>query len=447
MKEQFLDYISKERLCRREDRVLLTVSGGIDSVVMADLFYRAGYQCAIAHCNFQLRGEESEGDEAFVRTLAAGYEMPVYVERFDTARFAEQHGISIQMAARQLRYEWFGSIAQKYDFQSIATAHNLNDNVETLFLNLARGTGIKGLTGIPSRNGRIIRPLLFASRQEIREYADWGHLRYREDSSNASRKYHRNRIRLDVIPALEDVSPQFIRIMNENMSRFRESVRIFQDKVEQIRSELFRPEGELVRINAGVLGKLEPRQTLLHELFSVYNFTQTQCQKIGSMLSAEPGKQFISPTHRLYKDREDLILAENREEHFDRYYIDSPQHTASLPFPVDVEEMDINELGPIPSDPSVACLDLDTLTFPLTVRRWLHGDYFIPLGMTQMKKISDFFIDEKLSVPEKERSWILASGKKIVWIMGHRIDNRFKITEQTRRVLRLTIYSDGAASG
>jgi len=442
MEEQFRKYIEKEFLCRSNDRILLTVSGGIDSVVMADLFYRTGYSCAIAHCNFQLRGDESEGDEAFVRTIAAGYEMPVYVQRFQTESYAEQHGLSIQMAARKLRYEWFASLAEQYDFQLIATAHNLNDNVETLFLNLSRGTGYRGLAGIPSRNENIIRPLLFAARKQIKAYTEERHLRYREDSSNALRKYSRNRIRLDVIPAMEEVNPLFNTVMNENINRFREAFQIYQEAVEKVREQLFRKEGELIRIETSGLKELEPRATWLYELFSVYGFNQDQCLSIGDMLFAGPGKQFISPTHRLYKNRDDLILTATKEEQFDRYYIDSPLHQVSLPFSMDVEEMEAGTMKNIPADPQIACLDLDRIVFPLTVRRWLHGDYFIPLGMDQMKKVSDFFIDEKLSVPEKERIWILASGKKIVWIMGKRIDDRFKITENTSRILKLTLYNE-----
>jgi len=440
MISQFISYIDKELLCSKSDRILLTVSGGIDSVVMADLFYRERYDCAIAHCNFQLRGTESEGDEAYVRSLASGYEMPVFVERFNTEYFAEQHGISIQMAARQLRYEWFSRIAEKYDFRYIATAHNLNDSVETFFLNLARGTGIRGLTGIPSRNGNIIRPLLFAARKDITEYATEKKLRFREDSSNASRKYTRNRVRLDVIPSMEEVNPFFIQSMKENIDRLRESSEIFSTAVERVREGLFRVQGDMARIPVSELKKLEPRSTWLYELFSVYGFNQMQCRQISEFLFSGSGKQFISATHRLYKDREELILVQTREEQFDRFYIDSPMHNASLPFPMDIEEVTPDELDSIPASPEIACLDLDRLVFPLTIRRWLHGDYFVPLGMTQMKKVSDFFIDQKLSIPEKERSWILASGNKIAWIMGQRIDNRFRITENTKRILRLTIY-------
>jgi len=442
MNSRFSSYIEQELLCRKGDRILLAVSGGIDSVVMADLFYREGFDCVIAHCNFQLRGEESEGDEAFVRSLAASYEMPVYVERFDTERYADQHGISIQMAARQLRYEWFARLAAKYDFDVIATAHNMNDTVETFFLNLSRGTGIRGLSGIPRRNGNIIRPLLFASREQIRFYAGERQLRYREDSSNSSRKYTRNKVRLDIIPAMEEINPGFIQVMSENIERIRESAQILHTAVEEKRRELFREHGELIRITISELKGLEPRNTWLYELFSVYGFTQLQCQHISDMFYSGSGKQSVSPTHRLYKDREELIITPTREEHFERYYIDSPMHLASLPFPMDLEELSASELDAFPTSPEIACLDLDRLVFPLTIRRWLHGDYFVPLGMTQMKKVSDFFIDEKLSVPEKARSWILVSGNKIAWIMGQRIDNRFRITPESKRILRLTMYPD-----
>jgi tRNA(Ile)-lysidine synthase len=442
MLEPFKQYIEEQALCRFGDRILLTVSGGVDSVVMTHLFAEAGWECAIAHCNFQLRGQESEADEAFVRSLAARLEMPVFVERFDVKRESGVTGGSVQMAARNLRYNWFRSLAEKHSYDAIATAHNLNDSVETFFLNLARGTGIKGLTGIPPRNGKVIRPLLFATRKEIIDFAATSGIAFREDSSNRETKYQRNKIRHDVIPAMEQLNPGFITTMAANLKRMEEAGVIFGQVVDRVREQVFRKENGRIVADAKVIRELSPSGTWLHELFSPFGFTRAQCEGIRQILDADPGRCSISPTHQLFKDRQQLILVESRPKAFERYYLDDPDKPSSLPFSMDVEVLDRHDLSAIPGEPGIACLDYDSIQFPLTIRHWLHGDYFYPLGMEQMKKLSDFFVDEKVPVPEKECTWILASGRKIVWIMGYRIDNRFRITDRTRRVLLLRLHTD-----
>lgn len=419
---------------------MLAVSGGVDSVVMTDLFYRASYQCTILHCNFNLRGAESDGDEAFVRSLAASYDMPVYVQEFETEDLAAEEGISIQMAARKLRYEWFEEISTKHGVNIIATAHNMNDTVETVLINLSRGTGIKGLTGIPTKNEKFIRPLLNVSRREILKYIDERQLRYREDSSNASKKYHRNKIRHDVIPVMEEVNPAFVKTMYENIRKISEGYEIFQDTIEKKRDSLFVKLSTHYEIKIAEIKKLSPLSTWLYELFSIYNFSKDQCQDIEMILDSDSGKQFISTTHLLYKDRDKLLLLEVEEESFERFYIDSPGSKASLPFAMDIDLIDREDAGDFPSSQKIAFLDFEKLTFPLTIRKWQHGDYFFPLGMQQMKKVSDFFIDTKIPVPVKKKIWIMASGKNIIWIMGSRIDDRYKVTETTDQVLKLEIY-------
>jgi tRNA(Ile)-lysidine synthase len=442
MLQEFNSFIRKHELCCPDDRILLTVSGGIDSLVMAHLFKKAGYDCAIAHCNFQLRGEDSEKDERFVRSLALQLEIPVFVKRFDVKAEMQEKGISLQMAARDLRYTWFEELAAEQSMDRIATAHNQNDSVETFFLNLSRGSGIRGLKGISPRRGKIIRPLLYASRAQIESFQQAQHIEFREDASNQETKYQRNKIRHDVLPVMEHINPGFMEIMQGNMERIGEVYEIYTRAIEDARRELFVEENGRIVIPTDKLKKLHPLPTWLFELFSPYGFTRSQCVGIQKIMTAGPGRQSISASHRLYKDRNQMILVPSDSESFERYYLDDAEKASSLPFPMDMEVLERSELESIPDDPMTACLDLDGIHFPLTIRHWMHGDYFYPLGMNQIKKLSDFFVDQKVPVPEKERIWIIASGKKIVWIMGHRIDNRFRITASTRKVLLLRLQPD-----
>ncbi|MEX0981687.1 MAG: tRNA lysidine(34) synthetase TilS [Bacteroidales bacterium] len=440
MTGRFKLFIDQHGLCTDQQRIMLAVSGGIDSVVMTDLFCTNGYNCSVLHCNFGLRGEESEGDEAYVRSLAARYDLPVYVKKFKSKEYAEENGISIQMAARELRYRWFDDISQELNVKVIATAHNLNDSVETVLLNLCRGTGIKGLTGIPPVNGKYIRPLLFATRKEILGYGRIHHLQYREDSSNASKKYHRNKLRHDIIPVFEGINPSFIRTMGENIGRFSESHAIYSEQVLKKRNEICIKKENHIEVNIRAIKELRPIGSWLYELFSEFEFSTEQCLNIENILDSESGKQFISPTHRLFRDREKFLICKIEDTAFERYYIDSPESEAALPFSMDIEVLDRSSLESFPDSENIACLDLEKLNFPLILRRWQHGDYFFPLGMEQMKKVSDFYIDNKIPVPLKKTTWLLTSGKKIVWIVGLRIDNRFKITETTQKILRLHYY-------
>jgi tRNA(Ile)-lysidine synthase len=442
MIQQFNSYISAKDLCRPGDRILLAVSGGIDSVVMTHLFMEAGYDCAVAHCNFRLRGEESDMDEAFVRSLAHSLDIPVYVKKFDVEAVMNEHGISLQMAARDLRYQWFEELLTQHSMDRVATAHNKNDAVETFFLNLSRGSGIRGLKGIAPRRGKIIRPILFASRSRIESFQQARGIGFREDSSNLETKYQRNKIRHDVLPVMEQIHPGFLEIMYGNMERLEEVYEIYNQYIEQVRMEIFDERQGKTVIDTGRLKALTPLATWFYELFSPYGFTRSQCEGIRKIMDSDSGRQSISTTHRLFKDRDRMILVPVESESFERYYLDDPGKQSLLPFPMDMEVLERSDLEAIPDDPMTACLDLDTIQFPLTIRRWMHGDYFYPLGMEQLKKLSDFFVDNKVPVPEKERIWIIASGKKIVWVMGYRIDNRFRITPDTTRVLRLSFQSD-----
>ncbi len=442
MVDQLLSYLEEKMLCRVTDRLILAVSGGIDSVVMAHIFSRTSFTCAIAHCNFQLRGEDSESDEIFVRSLGESLQMPVYVKRFNVEEITRERGISVQMAAREVRYTWFDELLAGQSHDLVATAHHKNDSVESFFLNLSRGTGIRGLVGIPASNRKVIRPLLFSTKEEIHEYCNQNKLEYRVDASNLEIKYRRNKIRHDVIPAMEQINQGFIETMSMNMNRLSEVEGIYKQAIEETRKSLFKEVSGRITIEIEKLSSLTPRRTWFYELFSTYGFTRAQCEGIESIIRAKPGKQSISTTHTLFKDRELLILSELTVKSFDRYYLDSPENLSSIPFPMDMEIIDRSDLTQIPDDQTMACIDFDEIQFPLTIRHWTRGDYFYPLGMNKIKKLSDFFVDSKISVPEKESTWILASGKMIVWIMGHRIDHRFRIKENTTKVLRLRFQAD-----
>lgn len=442
MLQGFNSYLRKLELCSPDDRILLAVSGGMDSVVMANLFKEAGFDCVIAHCNFQLRGNDSDLDESFVRSMALSLELPVLVKCFDVELEMKERGISLQMAARDLRYRWFEELLDEQGLDRVATAHNKNDAIETFFLNLSRGSGIRGLKGISPSRGKIIRPLLFASRKQIESYQQEHKLEYREDSSNLETKYQRNKIRHDVLPLMEQINPAFMDVMDGNMERLGEVFEIYDRAIQEVRMRLLEEKQGKISIVTEELLKLSPLKTWLYELFSPFGFTRLQCEGIEGILKAGPGRQSISTTHRLYKDRDRMILVPSDSKTFERFYLDDPEKPSALPFPMDMEVMERNELNTIPDDHNTACLDLDEIQFPLTVRRWVHGDYFYPLGMEQIKKLSDFFVDEKVPIPEKESAWIMASGKKIVWIMGYRIDHRFRITPKTKRVLILRFQPD-----
>jgi tRNA(Ile)-lysidine synthase len=444
MMDQFTDFIHENSLCGPGDRILAAVSGGIDSVVMLDMLVRAGFETGIAHCNFQLRGEESDRDEAFVESLAAKYGVPYHGNRFGTEGVAREEKISVQMAARNLRYKWFEEIRVSGGYDLIATAHNQDDVIETFFINLSRGTGIRGLTGILPKAGRVIRPLLFASRRDIKSYAAENNISYREDSSNASEKYLRNRVRHKLLPILEDQNPSFRKSLIETMARLSETERLYSEEMDSLKKGLLKLDGDRISIPIGKLERLESRKTVLYEILADYNFPPASIGDILNSLDSDPGKQFFSPSHRLVKDREDLILTPLKENEDRRYYLETGEGQIYDPIDLEWVVVENTETFRIPKDPNVACLDPDLFEFPLILRRWQRGDYFQPFGMKGMKKISDFLIDEKVSLPDKENVWLLACGSKILWVIGYRIDERFRIGTDTRQVLMMK-YSPARA--
>jgi len=431
-------FIASVKLFSRTDTILLAVSGGIDSTVMAHLFRQAKFRFAIAHCNFGLRGRDSDDDAEFVRQLAHDLDARYFTVKFDTQAVSSERGISIQMAARDLRYEWFGKIRQENGLDWIATAHHLDDQAETFLMNLIRGTGIAGLHGIPVKNGMIIRPLMFAFRRDIAEFAAQNKISFRTDHSNSEIKYLRNKIRHEVIPLLSTINPEFVHGLTDTISRIREFERLGNSTLDEWR--------RLVLIN-GVHDKtveikrllqVSPVEQYAWALLSPFGFNETQVSNILCCLEKEESKVFNSPTHRLVKDRGHLVIS-SAGPHEDEKPLKIGSFTRrkriSRPVPLVFQRIKDVANYEIPVGRNAASMDFDKLRFPLVVRRWHEGDTFFPLGMKKRKKLSDFFIDQKFSLTEKERTWLVCSGHDIVWIIGHRIDHRYRITLATREIL------------
>ena len=438
MLSRFLEYSREEKLFTGGSRVLLAVSGGIDSMAMAWLFRESGTEHSIAHCNFSLRGAESDGDEEFVKSWAATNNIPFFSTRFDTLGYAATRKISVQMAARELRYGWFSSLILQEGFDALAVAHNLNDNVETFIINLLRGTGLTGLTGMKQHNGDVIRPLLFASREEISSFASENKIGYREDSSNVQLKYTRNRIRHTVMPVMEKVNPGMLDAITDTMRHLASSSEIVDVYISKLAGEVFRSDGEKAEADIKSLISLTPVAPHIYELFRRYGISPKQTEEVIALLRSDTGRFMFTSTHRLLNDRGRIIITPRNSQAPEEYCFNSIDEMrisglfSDIRLAVPTEET-------IPSSPLIASLDLDLVTFPVTVRPWEPGDRFMPLGMNKMKKISDFLIDLKVPVSNKEKVLLLVSETGVIWVMGYRIDDRYKITDQTARVLALTL--------
>jgi tRNA(Ile)-lysidine synthase len=417
-----------------------------------DLIFNSGFQFTIAHCNFQLRGEESERDEAFVRSLGEKYGVEVLVKKFDTLQFAEEEKLGIQEAARELRYEWFKELlspnskvksengSPNYPLSTIhyqlATAHHADDNVETVLFNIFRGTGINGLHGILPKQEKIIRPLLFARREDILAYAKQNNLQWVEDSSNASSKYTRNYIRHEVLPMLKQIFPSVTENISNSIERWREGEDLYEQAIALHKKKLCEVKGNEVYIPVLKLQKSSPLKTITFEIIKDFGFTSHQTEEVLALLESESGKYIASSTHRIIRNRNWLIIAPNQTEQADNILIEE----ADKKIHFTEGELQIELTSNIQHSTSniIAFLDAAEIKFPLLLRKWKQGDYFYPLGMRKKKKLSRFLIDQKVSMPDKEKVWVIESNKRILWIIGYRIDDRFKIAPSTNQVLKLT---------
>jgi len=430
--EAFKEHISKTFPELLANPFLLACSGGLDSIVLTHLCHITGLEFLLAHCNFRLRGAESDGDEEFVQELAKKLYKKYFVTHFDTIGYVNKNKVSVQMAARELRYHWFSEIMRENDIKTLVTAHHGDDNLETFLINLSRGTGIDGLTGIPAKTNVISRPLLRFSRDELESYAKSEGLQWREDSSNSETKYLRNNIRHEIIPLLKKLHPTFLLNFNTTQELLNQTSVIASNHIQEVRDGLFRNEDGVVKIEIKALQELNPLKAYLYGFFTEYGFTEWD--DVEHLLTAMSGKEVRSKTHRLVKDREYLLLTTMGASTNEVFTITENQTAIEEPLHFSIREVtNIEEQGK-----NVLFVDKETLKYPLTLRKWQKGDYFYPLGMQGKKKLSKFFKDEKVDVISKHKQWLLCSEEQIVWVVGRRADERFKVTDTTKNIVKIS---------
>ena len=416
-----------------EKPFLLACSGGVDSMVLTDLCLNNEMDFQLAHCNFQLRGADSDGDVELVVDIARKSEKKIHVTHFDTIGYMNKYKVSVQMAARTLRYSWFAEIMQQNGIGILVTAHHADDNLETFLINLSRGTGIEGLTGIPEKTDSIARPLLTFSQEQIKKYAQARSIEWREDSSNAETKYVRNKIRHKILPELKALSPAFLDNFHKTQRYLLQSSAIANAHIQNLRSTIFIVENDIIRIPVAKINNLNPIQGYLYGLFNEYGFTEWN--DVENLLTAMSGKEISSKTHRLIKDRKNLLLKRITSTEAPTYHIAQHQKYVDCPITITITEVDtISETAT-----HILYADKNALKYPLTLRKWKKGDYFYPFGMKGSKKLSKFFKDEKMDVFAKENQWMLCSNGSIVWVIGRRGDERFRVVTNTEKIIKFEV--------
>lgn len=446
MRAKIQEHINQHLSFLKDKKILIAISGGIDSTILAHIFHDLHFDLSFAHCNFKLRGKESNKDEEFVKALGAKFQVPTYAIQFNTEEYAAENGISTQMAARDLRYNWFHEIIEENKIDYILTAHQKDDVIETFLINLTRGTGLDGLTGIPEINGNIVRPLLPFTRNDILIYATREKLKWREDSTNSSIKYVRNKIRHKVVPILKELNPNLLDTFGNTLENLQASQQIVKDCIQQVKERTVSTQGNNIYFDIEKLKKLNNPKVYLYELLNEYGFTQWD--DVADLLDAQSGKQVYSATHRLLKDRDALILSETEktvktlsfeiEENISRISAPINLKLKKIEIPFDTKNHQNKVYDELFLDKNnTISIDYNKIQFPLTIRKWQKGDFFFPIGLHGKKKVSKFFKDEKLSLIEKEKTWLLCSNNEIVWIIGRRLDERFKISKATSTILKI----------
>jgi tRNA(Ile)-lysidine synthase len=434
--QQFLNHINRHKLLTQHDTILLAVSGGVDSMVMLHLFLEAGFNVGVAHCNFQLRGEESDADEHFVQQACQKLNVPVVVKRFDTQAYAWENSLSTQMAARELRYSWFDHVLEEQHYHLLATGHHFDDTVETILLNWIKGSSVEGLAGIPVKNKKIVRPLLFATRALVEKYATEKGIAWREDQSNLTDDYQRNFIRHQIVPKLRELNPSLESTLHIGIERLQSDLELIHFQLHAWKKEFLSVEGEKITIAKGGFDSFPQGIHLLWRCIKEYGFNFEQAREMMHGLTGQSGKRFLSPSHQLTIDREHLIISRH-ENFWNDVSIEAGQQKVLLgSWEMGIEKLNKIELS---GDSLTAILDAEKLKFPLCWRKWKAGDFFYPLGMDHKRKLSDFLIDNKVSLADKNVVTVLESAGEIAWVVGYRIDNRFKITPRTRSALSFSI--------
>lgn len=434
MLTKFQNHINQNFPFLKGRKLLLATSGGIDSMVLLNLCHQSGLDIRVAHCNFQLRGDESDQDEAFVKLQCENLGILVFVNHFDTKEFAEKQKQSIQLVARNLRYEWFHTLLVNNDYDYILTAHHLDDSLETFLINFTRGSGIDGLTGIPKQNGYIVRPLLPFSREEIEAFAKENNIQWREDSSNASDKYLRNKLRHDVIPILKELNPSLLNSFENTISNLQQAQTMVDDASRIVYRKVVTDINFQKRINLTELMQLPNYHAYLYQWLESFGFSDWS--SINDLVTAQSGKQIHSQNHTVLKDRNELIIYQKQKiEETQQFLIDKDQK--DVKFPLKLSFCNVNDTSV--QTTNTIFVDENKLQFPLEIRRWQEGDWFYPFGMEGKKKLSKYFKDEKFSMVDKSNAWILCADNQIVWIIGKRQDDRFKVTTQTTKILQIQL--------
>lgn len=434
MLQSFRNHIDHNFTLLKEGKLLIAVSGGLDSVVLVHLCNMINLNIALAHCNFKLRGLESDRDEAFVCDLAEALDVEVFTQSFDTGNYAISNKLSIQMAARELRYQWFQELKNQLKFDYLLTAHHADDNLETFLINLSRGTGLEGLTGIPEINDSTIRPLLQFTREEIMEFAECNNLNWREDASNASNKYLRNKIRHEVVPILKGINPQLLQNFSKTITHLKETQSIVNDRIDKVSDDIIEVREEALEFDINKIKTLINPKAYLYELLKDYGFTEWN--DVVELLDAQTGKFITSDDWRLLKNRDVLVLSQNKlinDEIIEILDFDNPIESS-------IGILEFKEVSEInKGDSNSIYVDKDLIKTPLLIRKKQDGDMFVPFGMKGSKKVSKFFKDEKYSLFEKEKTLMLCQNEKIIWIIGRRADNRFRVTESTKSILKISL--------
>lgn len=435
MKQKLENHLSQNLQFLNGKKLLLATSGGLDSMVMADLFHKLNYEIAIAHCNFQLREMESFEDQNFVQEYANTNSTPLFLTQFDTKAFAEDYKLSTQIAARELRYNWFYELLETENYDYILTAHHADDNLETFLINLSRGTGLEGLTGIPEKNENIIRPLLLFSRQEIENYAKENNIKWREDSSNASDKYLRNKIRHHLVPILKALNPNFITSFQKTQTYLQEAQDMVEDASIIVYQQVAKQEGDDIHFDLNQLRKLPNYKSYLYQWLHEFGFSAWE--DIYDLVESQSGKQVFSLEFRLIKDRNSLILSPiNLITEKEEFLIEENQKEVKIP--LNLSFCKVTDISLVSN--TTIFVATDKLQFPLVLRHWNEGDVFQPFGMGgKSKKVSKLFKDEKLSLIDKENAWLLCSNNEIVWVIGIRQDERFRIENKAENILKIQL--------